>query len=98
MSAAGTDGKIHLGIGGREFRVDKPGNQFQRNNLDTFTIGLRSDIENPDNVNSLPFPTGDTYAPNIKDVDIEFSPKCIRFNPNNDGDNWNEIPSTLLNK
>ena len=38
--AAGTNGKIYLGIGGREFRLDKPGNQFERNNLDVFTIGV----------------------------------------------------------
>jgi hypothetical protein len=89
VGGAGTDGKVYLGIGGREFRVDKLGNQFQRNNLDTFTIGLGSDIENPDNVNSLPSPTGNKNAPNIEDVDIEFSPKYLRFNPNSDDDNWN---------
>ena len=87
VSAAGTEGKIYLGIGGREFRVDKPGNQFQRNNLDTFTIGLGSDIENPE-FNDLPS-SANNNLPTVRHLEIITYPKYIRFSPNNDNDNWN---------
>lgn len=88
VNGAGTDGKIYLGMGGREFKLNKPGNQFEINALDTFVIGTGSNIENED-VNSLPSPSGDLDSPNIEDADIEFNPKYIRFDPNGDDDNWN---------
>ena len=85
--AAGTNGKIYLGIGGREFRLDKPGNQFERNNLDVFTIGVGSDIENPE-FNDLPINITNK-SPIIRHLDIISSPKYIRFDPNDDKDSWN---------
>jgi hypothetical protein len=90
ISGAGTDGRVYLGIGGREFKLDKEGsNQFERHNLDIFTIGIGSDLENPSNVNSLPSPGGNINSPNIEDTDIEFNLKYIRFDPSNNDDNWN---------
>ena len=86
---AGTNGKIYLGIGGREFKLDKPGNQFEKGDSDTFTIGTGSNIENPNEVNSLPTPSGNTNSPSIEDMDIEFNPKYIRFDPRDNDDNWN---------
>jgi hypothetical protein len=89
VNGAGTNGNVYLGIGGREFKLNKPGNQFEENALDTFVIGVGSNIENADDVNSLPSPNGNMNAPNIEDPDIEFNPKYIRFDPNSDDDNWN---------
>jgi hypothetical protein len=89
INGAGTDGRVYLGIGGREFKLDQPGNQFEKGDLDTFTIGIGSNIENTDDVNSLPAPTGNTNSPNVEDTDIEFNPTYIRFDPNDSDDNWN---------
>ena len=89
VNGAGTDGRVYLGLGGREFRLNKPGNQFEQGNSDTFVIGTGSNIENTDDVNSLPSPNGNTSSPNIEDADVESNPKYIRFDPNNNDDNWN---------
>ena len=29
VNKAGTNGNVYLGIGGREFKLNKPGNQFE---------------------------------------------------------------------
>ena len=87
INGASTNGKIYLGIGGREFRLDKPGDQFQRNSLDTFTIGIGSDLENPD-FNNLPI-TVNNNSPIIRHLEIISYPKYLRFDPNDDSDNWN---------
>jgi hypothetical protein len=89
VPGAGTDGKIYLGIGGREFKLDKPGNQFEKGDSDTFTIGTGSNIENSNEINSLPSPGGNTNSPNIEDIDIELNSKYIRFDPSDNDDNWN---------
>jgi PLAT/LH2 domain len=88
VNRGGTDGRVYLGIGGREFRLDQPGNQFEQGDSNNFTIGTASNIENPDDVNSLPTPNGNMNSPNIEDTDIEFNPKYIRFDPNDSDDNW----------
>jgi hypothetical protein len=36
---ADADGPVYLGVGPREFRLDRPGNQFERNKLDQFVLG-----------------------------------------------------------
>ena len=38
-AGADADGPVYLGVGSREFRLDKPGNQFERNKLDQFVLG-----------------------------------------------------------
>lgn len=38
-SGADADGPVYLGLGPREFRLDKTGNQFERNKTDTFVFG-----------------------------------------------------------
>ena len=52
-SAAGTNGKVYLGIGGREFRLNKSGDQFKRNKEDEFILGVGANILSPDK-NGLP--------------------------------------------
>ena len=38
-SDAGADGPVYLGLGAREFRLDKAGDQFRRATTDTFLLG-----------------------------------------------------------
>jgi serine protease len=87
MNGSGTNGRIYLGIGGREFKLDKPGNQFEKGDSDTFTIGTGSNIENV-TVNDLPT-SNNTESPIIKHLDIIMFPKYIRFDPSDNDDNWN---------
>jgi serine protease len=87
MNGAGTNGRIYLGIGGREFKLDQPGNQFEKGDSDTFTIGTGSNIENAA-VNDLPT-SNNTESPIISHLDILIFPKYIRFDPNDSDDNWN---------
>jgi hypothetical protein len=51
VSGAGTNGRVYLGIGRREFRLNKPGNQFQPGSTDTFVIGAGGNINSPNNDN-----------------------------------------------
>jgi subtilisin family serine protease len=86
-SGASTNGKVYLGVAGREFRLNKSGNQFE-GGLDSFlvlTSGSNdpNEIKNPDEVNSL----NGINAPTIDSVMINRSPKYIRFEPQNDNDN-----------
>jgi hypothetical protein len=38
-SGAEADGPVYLGLGAREFRLDKEGDQFRRGTTDTFVLG-----------------------------------------------------------
>jgi Subtilase family len=83
---AGTNGGVYLGICGREFQLDKPGDQFRAGILDNFIIGIGSNIENPNGVNDI------INSPNSCEIDtylLNIFPKYIRFEPQDNDDNWN---------
>jgi len=88
VPGADTDGRVYLGIGGREFRLNKAGNQFVRNTIDTFIIGHDETIDNPNGGNSLPV-IGDINAPRIEFTQFNLYPEYIRFEPQDDNDKWN---------
>jgi hypothetical protein len=86
IQGAGTNGRVYLGICGREFRLDKPGDQFRVGILDNFIIGMGSNIENPNSVNDI------INSPNSYEIDtflLDIFPKYIRFEPQGNDDNWN---------
>jgi hypothetical protein len=78
VSGGGTNGRVYLGIGRREFRLDKPGNQFEPGSTDTFVIGAGGNINNPNNGNDLPL-GADMNAPEIQYNIIDNNPIYIRF-------------------
>ena len=95
VSNAGTNGEVYLGIGGREFRLDQPGDQFGKGDQDDFTIGIGSNIENP-NINDLPLNPGVGAGDSIEIKDTlglgppTRFPVYIRLDPRDDKDNdWN---------
>ena len=46
INGAGTDGSIFLGIGGREFKLDSDGDDFEKNSLREYILGQEpNDIE-----------------------------------------------------
>jgi len=88
-SGASTNGMVYLGIGGREFRLNKSGNQFQRGTEDAFTIGVGSNVLKPDK-NGLPLnPSFLNDSPEIPFNTVSVYPMYIRFEPSNSNDKWN---------
>lgn len=86
---ASTNGKVYLGIGGREFRLNKSGNQFQKGKEDEFLIGVGSNILEPTK-NGLPLnPSFQDNSPEIPFNTIGVYPVYIRFEPSNSNDEWN---------
>jgi hypothetical protein len=83
---AGTNGRVYLGIGGREFRLDKVGNQFDKGDVDTFTIGNGSNIENPHDVNNI---NNSSNSYELTTYHLNNFPRYIRFEPQDNDDNWN---------
>lgn len=88
VNDAGTNGRVYLGIGRREFRLNKTGNQFEPGSTDTFVIGVDGNIDNPNNVNDLPL-GAHMNAPEIQFSAVDNNPVYIRFEPGNINDNWN---------
>jgi hypothetical protein len=91
---ASTNGRVFLGIGKREFRLNMPGNNFQRGSTDTFVIGVDGNIDNPNNSNDLPSDPS-LNAPVIQWAHLSEFPIYIRFDPRDSNDNWN-IESVLV--
>jgi hypothetical protein len=85
IERAGTNGRVYLGICGREFRLDKLGDQFRVGILDNFIIGTGSNIKNP-NVNDI-INSSNSYEIDTNTLNI--FPKYIRFEPQDNDDNWN---------
>ena len=88
VSGAGTNGRVYLGIGRREFRLDKSGDQFQPGSTDTFVIGDGGNIKSPNHSNDLAL-GANMNAPEIQFNSIDDIPIYIRFEPENNNDNWN---------
>lgn len=90
LTNAPTDGRVYLGIGGREFRLQKPGDQFKRGALDTFIIGDGGNIDNPRNANELPFFGGTVNCPRLEFSDLLKFPAYIRLEDDEEDDkDWN---------
>jgi hypothetical protein len=87
-SGAGTNGRVYLGIGRREFLLDKTGDQFQPGSTDTFVIGVGGNIKSPNNSNDLPL-GANMNSPEIQFASVDDIPIYIRFEPENNNDNWN---------
>ena len=82
-TGAGTDGFVYLGIGGREFRVDRPNiNDLEKNTTEIFVFSPNGTVVNP----TLNDPTS-PYK--LKTEDLDKFPRYIRFRGAGDDDNWN---------
>ena len=99
INGAGTNGLVYLGIGGREFRLNKGGNQFDKGDTDNFQIGGVAgpdSINNQNNSNDLPAIPGTVNAPTIEYSTLDDHPTYIRFEPQDNDDNWN-VQSVSVN-
>jgi hypothetical protein len=94
VTNAGTNGEVYLGYGGREFRLNQPGDQFKKGDSDHFVIGVGSNTEKPD-INDLPIAAAtNDKSPKINETIVTTAfnpfPVYIRLDPKDDKDNdWN---------
>ena len=80
-SGAGTDGSIYLGVCGREFHLDTTADDFERGSGHQYVLGGGSDVVNP--------AVNDPRKQFLRVEDVDSFPVYVRFEPNNNGDNWN---------
>lgn len=89
---AGTDGRVYLGLGGREFRLDSSKDDYERGSWREYILG-----EGPIEPN-LPPPQIRVEWPDFNDprkgweldsVNLMKSPVYVRFEPEGDSPNWN---------
>jgi hypothetical protein len=90
VTNAPTSGRVYLGIGGREFRLNKPGDQFKRGATNEFIIGDGGNVNNPRSANDLPFvDEGTVNTPALPYDDLGLYPTYIRLEPKEEDDDWN---------
>lgn len=89
---AGTDGRVYLGIGGREFRLDSRADDYERGSWREYVLG-RAPLEP-----QLPPPQVRVQNPDDNDPrrgyplrtdQLSKSPVYVRFEPEGDSPNWN---------
>ena len=99
VSDAGTDGRVYLGIGGREFRLDSREDDYERGSWREYILG-RGPVEP-----NLPSPQIRVNDPNENDprkglrldtARLSRSPVYIRFEPAGSGPNWNLRSAIVL--
>lgn len=83
-SGAGTNGRLYLGLGGREFRLDDPNdNDLERGDFDIFIIG------GPGANNTNPANTNDPNSHlQFTEIDVARFPRYLRFEGQTETDNW----------
>ena len=91
LSGAGTDGSVYLGLGGREFRMDSTADDYEQGSWREYILGKPP----------IPFESPPQILVNNKDkndprkgvsldtLDIDRTPVYIRFEPEDENDNWN---------
>jgi hypothetical protein len=78
----GSDGRFYISIGGREFRLNIPGTDDFEDGMDQiFTLGEGSNVGNAEY-------NDPRDNPRLFMEDLKKYPKYIRFEPENDSDDW----------
>jgi hypothetical protein len=83
ISGAGTDGSVYLGIAGREFNLDLPNHDDNKQGVEEYyqidELG-QSNVSNPKYNN--------TTSPQIAIEDVDKLPVYIRFEPHGSNSDW----------
>jgi len=81
-SGAGTDAAVFLGMGGREFRLDVQGPDFERDAVgDQYTLGDGANIRRPQE--------NDPRQPSVlKTTTLDGFPVYFRYAPQDSSDHW----------
>ncbi|MET0753358.1 MAG: PLAT/LH2 domain-containing protein [Pyrinomonadaceae bacterium] len=82
VANAGTNSDVYLGICGREFFLDSPGNDFVRGTTTTYILGEGA-------FNILDKPLNDPRHPQLRTEDLDRFPVYIRMEPSGDSPDWN---------
>ena len=77
VKGGSTNGRVYLGLGGREFRLDTSDDDFKRNALDCFRLGDGDNVRRAER--------NDPRNPAVDTADLEQFPTYIRF----EGKSWN---------
>lgn len=77
---AGCDGHVYLGVCGREFKVNTPKDDFERDASDEVVFGENNNVENSE--------VNDPRAPQLFTEQAEQFPMYLRFDPKNSGGEW----------
>lgn len=87
-NGSGTDGSVFLGICGREFQLDKQGDDNESGDSRGYTIGRDANILHPGD--------NDPRNPSIDENDISKYPVYIRFLPKDSDDVWTVEDLTMV--
>lgn len=80
LFAPGTNGRVYLGIGGREFALNTINNDFDNNSDAILTIGVGSTIRKPD--------LNNPQSPRLTIEELDVFPVYLRHQPRADANAW----------
>jgi hypothetical protein len=91
VDGAGTDGRVYLGIGGREFRLDSTADDYEKHSWREYVLGAaptepapaapRTSVKNPER--------NDPRQGLVLDSEhLGRTPTYLRFEPQTAGDDW----------
>ena len=99
LDGAGTDGRVYLGLGGREFRLDSSQDDYERGSGREYILG-RAPLEP-----NLPPPQIRVLNPDRNDprkdfpldtANVDAAPVYVRFEPEGDSPDWNLRSAIIL--
>jgi len=92
VDGAGTDGRVYLGIGGREFRLNSREDDFERGSWRDYILGA-GPPERELSAPQLRVRNWESNDPTLRfPVDTDYlrrAPVYVRFEPQHAQDNWN---------
>jgi hypothetical protein len=96
VNGAGTDGRIYLGLGAREFRMDSSTDDYERNSWREYLIGNPPVEPDPNDIpgHQIRVLNGSRNDPRdagfpIDTVHLSKSPVYVRFEPSGSSPDWN---------
>jgi hypothetical protein len=99
LNGAGTDGRVYLGLAGREFRLDSSRDDYERGSAREYILG-RAPLEP-----NLPPPQIRVLNPDRNDprkdfpldtTNLDAAPVYVRFEPEGDSPDWNLRSAIIL--
>src|SRR5262249_6015425 len=94
VDGAGTDGRVYLGVGGREFRLDSREDDYERGSWREYVLGVAA-LERELSAQQLGVLNPKDKDPTLRfPLDTDFlrrAPVYVRFEPQHAIDNWNLI-------
>jgi len=99
VDGAGTDGRVYLGLGAREFRLDSSKDDYERGSIREYIMGLGPLEPNipPPQIRVLNGPRNDPrFGLPIERLNLSKTPVYIRFEPTGSYPDWNLATAVVL--